>query len=210
MNVLLATAHPWLTQYGCAALFSVIFAESSGLPLPGETFLVASSLLASRGQLRIVCVVAVAFVAAVLGDNLGYGIGRWGGQRLLVRYGTRVGATPERLAKTARFFARFGPEVVVVARFIPVLRQLNGVVAGGAQMPWKRFLTYQALGAAMWVGAWATAAFLLGKHIEPWLHRVHDVALGLAASFGLLVLAGGLTLLVCGIRDRQPKHIDQS
>ena len=157
MNALLATAHPYLAQYGYGALFAVLFAESLGLPLPGETFLVASSFLASRGQMHIAWGAAVAGVAAVLGDNVGYGIGRWGGQRLLVRHGARVGITPERYARAERFFARFGPEIVIVARFIPVLRQLNGVVAGGVQMPWKRFLLYNMLGAALWVGTWTAA-----------------------------------------------------
>jgi membrane protein DedA with SNARE-associated domain len=166
MNALFATAHPWLAQYGYGALFAVLFGESFGLPFPGETFLVASSFLASQVQMRIVWIAAVAIVAAVLGDNVGYGIGRWGGQRLTVRYGARLGITPERLAKTARFFARFGPEIVIVARFIPVLRQLNGVAAGAAQMSWKRFLVYNALGAALWVGTWTAAVFLVGEKEE--------------------------------------------
>jgi membrane protein DedA with SNARE-associated domain len=206
MNVLLATAHPWLAQYSYGALFAVLFAESFGLPFPGETFLVASSFLASQGQMRIVWVAAVAIVAAVLGDNVGYGIGRWGGQRLMVRYGTRIGITAERLAKTARFFTRYGPEVVIVARFIPVLRQLNGVVAGGAQMPWKRFLVYNTLGATLWVGMWTAAVFLLGQHVEVWVSGVHDLALALAAGVGVLAVAGGGMLLVRGMRNRQPTH----
>ena len=208
MNALLATAHPSLTQYGYGSLFAVLFAESLGLPLPGETFLVASSFLASQGQMHIVWVAAVAIVAAVLGDNVGYGIGRWGGQRLLVRHGACIGVTPGRLAGTERFFARFGAEVVIVARFIPVLRQLNGVVAGGAQMPWKRFLVYNMLGAALWVGTWTTAAFLLGQQVEVWLFRVHDLALRLAAGVGVLAVAGGGMLLVRAIRNRQPTHIE--
>lgn len=207
MSALLATAHLWLAQYGYGALFSVLFAESFGLPFAGETFLVASSFLASQGQMRIDWVAAVAIVAAVLGDNAGYGIGRWGGPRLTVRYGTRIGITPERLAKTERFFARFGPEVVIVARFIPVLRQLNGVVAGSALMPWKRFLVYNTMGAALWVGTWTTAVFLLGHQVDMLLYRVHDLALAVAAGVGVLALAGGGMLLVRGIRNRQPRHV---
>jgi membrane protein DedA with SNARE-associated domain len=196
-----------LAQYGYGALFAVLFAQSFGLPFPGETFLVASSFLASQGQMRIVWVAAVAIVAAMLGDNVGYGIGRWGGQRLTMRYGARIGITPERLAKTARLFARFGPEIVIVARFIPVLRQLNGVVAGGAQMPWKRFLVYNALGATLWVGTWTAAVFLMGQRVEVWVSRIHDLALAVAGGVGVLAVAGGGMLLVRGIRNRQPRHV---
>ena len=140
---------------------------------------------------------------------MGYGIGRWGGQRLAMRYGARIGITPERLAKTARFFARFGPEIVIVARFIPVLRQLNGVVAGGAQMPWKRFLVYNTLGATLWVGTWTVAVFLMGQRVEVWVSRIHDLAPAVAAGVGVLAVAGGGMLLVRGIRNRQPRHVAQ-
>ena len=207
MNALFATAHPWLAQYGYGALFAVLFGESFGLPFPGETFLVAASFLASQGQMRIVWIAAVAIVAAVLGDNVGYGIGRWGGQRLAMRYGARIGITPERLAKTARFFVRFGPEIVIVARFIPVLRQLNGVVAGGAQMPWKRFLVYNTLGATLWVGTWTAAVFLMGQRVEVWVSRIHDLALAVAGGVGVLAVAGGGMLLVRGIRNRLSQHV---
>jgi membrane protein DedA with SNARE-associated domain len=207
MNALFATAHPWLAQYSYGALFAVLFGESIGLPFPGETFLVASSFLASQGQMRIAWIAAVAIVAAVLGDNVGYGIGRWGGQRLAMRYGARIGITPERLAITARFFARFGPEIVIVARFIPVLRQLNGVVAGGAQMPWKRFLVYNIRGATLWVGTWTAAVFLMGQRVEVWVSRIHDLALAVAAGVGVLAVAGGGMLLVRGIRNRQPQRV---
>ncbi|MBE0621064.1 MAG: DedA family protein, partial [Burkholderiales bacterium] len=150
MSTLLETAHTYLAQYGYAALFTVLFTESFGLPLPGEAFLVVSSFLASQGQMSIAWVAAVATAAAVLGDNIGYGIGRWGGRKLVRRYGARVGITSGRMARTERFFSRFGPEVVIVARFIPLLRQLNGVVAGSARMPWKRFLAYNTIGAGLW------------------------------------------------------------
>ncbi len=203
MNALLATAHPYLAQYGYGALFAVLFAESLGLPLPGETFLVASSFLASQSQMHVVWVATVAIVAAVLGDNLGYGIGRWGGHRLVARYGGRIGITAEGFAKAERFFARFGPEVVIVARFIPVLRQLNGVVAGGAQMPWKRFLVYNTLGAVLWVGTWTAAVFLLGQRVEVWLSRVHGLAIWLGAGLGVMAVAGGGMLLYGLLHNRQ-------
>ena len=126
MNSLLATAHPFIAQYGYGALFGVLFAESFGLPLPGEAFLVTASFLATQGQLNIWLVGLTAWTAAVLGDNVGYAIGRFGGRRLVIRHGARVGISAERLNRTERFFAHYGPEIVIVARFFPVLRQLNG------------------------------------------------------------------------------------
>lgn len=203
MNALLAIAHPYLAQYGYWVLFAVLFAESFGLPLPGETFLLAASFLASQGQMHIAWVAAVATGAAVLGDNLGYLIGRWGGHRLAVRYGGRIGITAGRLAKTERFFARFGPEVVIAARFIPVLRQLNGVVAGGARMPWKRFALYNMLGAALWVGTWTAAVFLLGQQVQAWLALVHGVAIWLYVGVGVLAAAFGGMLLFGLVRKHR-------
>lgn len=153
MNSLLATAHPFIVQYGYGALFGVLFAESLGLPLPGEAFLVTASFLATQGQLNIWLVGLTAWTAAVLGDNVGYAIGYFGGRRLIIRHGAHVGISAERLNKTAHFFAHYGPEIVIVARFFPLLRQLNGIVAGSAGMGWKRFAIYNALGGLLWVEA---------------------------------------------------------
>ncbi len=158
VNSLLATAHPYIAQYGYGALFGVLFAESFGLPLPGETFLVAASLLAVQGQLNIWLVGLAAWVAAVLGDNVGYAIGRFGGRRLVVR----LGISAARQEKAERFFARYGPEIVIVARFFPLLRQLNGITAGSAGMDWKRFMFYNALGGFLWVAAWSAGIYRFG------------------------------------------------
>ncbi len=189
MNSLLATAHPYIAQYGYGALFGVLFAESFGLPLPGETFLVAASFLAVQGQLNIWLVGLTAWAAAVLGDNVGYAIGRFGGRRLVVRHGARVGISAERLNKAERFFAHYGPEVVIVARFFPVLRQLNGITAGSAGMGWKRFVFYNALGGLLWVGAWNSGVYYFGHQIEVWLLRVHTAELWLAGALALTLLA---------------------
>jgi membrane protein DedA with SNARE-associated domain len=202
MHGLLITAYPYLAQYGYWALFIALFAESLGLPLPGETFLVASAFLAIHSQMHIVWVVIIAVLAAVLGDNTGYMIGRWGGRRLIVRYGGCVGITTKHLTKTERFFLRFGAEAVIVARFIPVLRQLNGLVAGVAQMPWQRFVIYNMLGALLWVGTWTVAVFLLGHQVELWLVQVHDLATWLVISVGILAVFGGGILFFSQMHKR--------
>ena len=188
MNSLLVTAHPYIVQYGYGALFAVLFVESFGLPLPGETFLVAASFLAVQGQLNIWLVGLTAWAAAVLGDNVGYAIGRFGGRRLVARYGARIGISAERLKKTERFFAHYGPEVVIIARFFPVLRQLNGIVAGSTGMDWKRFVSYNALGGLLWVGAWSSGVYYFGHQIEVWLLRVHKAGLWLASALALTLL----------------------
>jgi membrane protein DedA with SNARE-associated domain len=191
MNSLLATVHPYIAQYGYGALFGVLFAESFGLPLPGETFLVAASFLAAHGQLDIWLVGLTAWTAAVLGDNVGYAIGHFGGRRLVAHHGARVGITADRLKQAERFFARYGPEVVIVARFFPLLRQLNGIVAGSAGMGWKRFAFYNALGGLLWVGAWSTGVYYFGQRITVWLLRLHTAELWLAAVLALTLLATG-------------------
>jgi membrane protein DedA with SNARE-associated domain len=101
-------------------------------------------------------------MGAVAGDNIGYAIGRFGGCRVVLRYGRYVLISRERLTYTATFFRKHGGAMVAVARFFVVLRQLNGIVAGIAEMPWWHFLFYNALGAVLWVGFWGTLAYELG------------------------------------------------
>jgi membrane protein DedA with SNARE-associated domain len=145
---------PYIVAYGAAALFVVVYLESFGTPLPGETAIVTASLLAARSDLSLLHVFIAAFVAAVLGDSTGYLIGRFGGRKLMRRFGSLVRLTPERLRGIERQFVAKGPPLVVVARFFPVLRQLNGVVAGTMAMPWPQFLIYNALGALLWTSVW--------------------------------------------------------
>jgi membrane protein DedA with SNARE-associated domain len=189
MNSLLSAAHPFIAQYGYGALFGVLFAESFGLPLPGEAFLVTASFLATQGQLNIWIVGLTAWIAAVLGDNVGYAIGYFGGRRLVTRHGARVGISVERLNKAEHFFAHYGPDVVIVARFFPVLRQLNGIVAGSAGMDWKRFVIYNGLGGLLWVGAWCSGVYYFGDQIKSWLLRIHTATIWLAGALALSLLA---------------------
>ncbi|HEY0276284.1 MAG TPA: DedA family protein [Paenirhodobacter sp.] len=156
----------WVEQtlhaYGLPVIFGDLFFESLGLPLPGETLLLLAGTLASRGELALVPLWLTAFAAAVLGDNTGYLIGRRLGRPAVLRYGARIGLTEPRLARVERVIQRHGMLIVTGARFVAVLRQLNGIAAGTAGMPWGRFLIANALGAALWVSAWIGAAWWFG------------------------------------------------
>jgi membrane protein DedA with SNARE-associated domain len=189
----LAGIASWLDQHGYFAVSGGILLESFGVPLPGETMLIAAAALAAKGTLELAPLLASAWIAAVLGDNIGFAIGHFGGRRLVVRYGARIGITDARLDKVEAFFERFGGEVVLVARFFAIARQLNGIVAGTVGMSWWRFLVYNGIGAALWVGAWGGGVYALGEKLRgfaPWVHRFGYLALGLVA----LALVAGVVL----------------
>jgi membrane protein DedA with SNARE-associated domain len=178
-----------LAHYGIAAVFLTITLETLGAPLPGESALIAASAAAARGEFPIRAVVLAAFVASVLGDNIGYLIGRRLGREAILRHGRRFGVTEAAMAKAEAITARWGPLMVVVARFVVVLRQLNGLVAGTTAMPWPRFLAANIVGAALWVGVWTTLAWRFGHdtNIVPYLwHHLNLVAMVLVP---LLILA---------------------
>jgi len=158
MNLLqqgLAWIEPAIATYGVLALLVVLYFESFGVPLPGESALVAASFLATRGDLDIGHVFLAAWLGAVLGDSTGYLIGRFGGRVLLGKFGHLVKLTPERLSKLEAAARSRGFFMVLSARFIVVLRQLNGLIAGSAGMPWHRFVLANAIGAMLWAGLWS-------------------------------------------------------
>src|SRR5690348_6428839 len=143
----LASLAPVLNRYGYLAVGGFITLEDFGIPLPGETILIAAAVYAGAGKLNIIAVLVIGVVAAVLGDNIGYLIGTYGGRRVVERWGRYVFITPERLDKAEAFFQRRGGWIVVIARFIEGLRQLNGIIAGTSSMPWRKFVVYNILGA---------------------------------------------------------------
>jgi membrane protein DedA with SNARE-associated domain len=164
---------PILDRWGYTAVAAFVGVESFGVPAPGQTIMVAAAIYAGAGRLNVVGVGVIAFVAAVLGDNIGYWIGVRGGRKLVHRFGKYVFLTPERLEKAERFFARRGNRIVLVARFIDGIRQFNGVIAGITAMPWRTFLLYNALGAFLWVGWWTTIAYVFGTHLVDIYDHVH-------------------------------------
>jgi membrane protein DedA with SNARE-associated domain len=185
----LGSLAPVLDHWGYWAVGGLVLVEDFGVPAPGETVLIAASLYAGAGQLNIVAVVVIGFLAAVAGDNIGYLIGRTGGRALVLRYGKYVLITPERFEKAERFFTRQGGKVVTIARFVEGLRQANGIIAGAAAMPWRRFLAFNALGAALWVGLWCTLGYVAGDHITTIYEDINRYSLYVLLAFALLVAA---------------------
>jgi membrane protein DedA with SNARE-associated domain len=182
----LGSLAPLLDRYGYLAVAALIGVESFGVPAPGQTVLIVAAVYAGADRLDIVLVALIAFAAAVGGDSLGYVIGRFGGRRLLLRFGRYVGLTRERLERAERFFERHGGKIVAVARFVDGLRQFNGLVAGAVDMPWPRFLAFNALGAAVWVGLWASLGYLAGTRIAVVYEEIHRYQLFLLGAVALI------------------------
>jgi len=162
----LHSLEPALNRYGYLAVAGFVLLEDFGVPVPGETILILGAVYAGTGRLNVVAVALVGFIAAVLGDNIGFAIGHFGGRPLLERYGGYVLITRERLDRATGFFERHGAKVVVAARFIEGLRQVNGIIAGVSGMHWARFLIFNAIGAALWVAVWTSIGYLSGSHID--------------------------------------------
>ncbi|HZD66991.1 MAG TPA: VTT domain-containing protein [Acidimicrobiales bacterium] len=180
---------PALDHYGYLAVGGFVMLEDFGVPVPGETMLVAAAVYAGAGRLNIVAVAVIALVAAVVGDNIGFAIGHFGGRELALRWGRYVFLTPERLHRAEEFFARHGGKVVTVARFIEGLRQLNGIIAGISEMSWRRFAVFNALGAALWVAVWTTVGYTAGTHLEALYRQLVRYELYLGIVVGVLVAA---------------------
>ncbi|WP_055492184.1 DedA family protein [Streptomyces sp. TP-A0356] len=198
----LAHLAPLLSHYGYWAVGVLVFVEDFGVPAPGETILIAAGVYAGAGQLNIVAVAAIAFAAAVIGDNVGYLIGRVGGRAFVHRCGRYVFLTPQRFHSAEEFFTRHGGKIVTVARFVEGLRQANGIIAGTTGMHWRRFLAFNALGAALWVGLWATLAYVAGSHITVIYEEIHRYQLYALIALGVLVAAFVVRHLLRRRRER--------
>jgi membrane protein DedA with SNARE-associated domain len=149
-------------DYGLIALYVIVMLESGGVPLPGETALIAASIFASRDDLPIAGVIAVAAAAAIIGDNLGYWIGRTGGRRVLERWGPLKRWSERVLPWSERFFRRHGAKTVFLGRFFAVLRVTAAWMAGVSHMPWWRFFAWNAAGGICWALLVGLLAFYFG------------------------------------------------
>ncbi|HET9409386.1 MAG TPA: DedA family protein [Candidatus Sulfotelmatobacter sp.] len=180
-----------IVQYGYWAVACALLLENAGLPLPGETVLLLASFLAySEHELRLSWIIVVGIVAATAGDNLGYGLGQYGGRPLLERYQHFFRIPQSALARGERWFLRFGSATILFARFIFGMRVIAGPLAGVLRMPWRSFFLFNFLGASLWVSVIATLGYLFGQH---W-HRLERGlnGIGLMVAIFLVVVAIGV------------------
>lgn len=175
----------FFTQHGLPLLFVVVMLESFGIPLPGETALIAFGVLAAEGHYSIEVVIVVAAAAAIVGDNLGYWlIGRLGGRALFERWGWLRSYAQRVLPRAERIMARHGGKTVFFGRFIAILRFTAAWVAGLGRMKWWRFLFWNAAGGIAWATSVGLVAFWAGKAAADAIQRY-----GLFAAAGVAALA---------------------
>jgi membrane protein DedA with SNARE-associated domain len=180
------------TKYGYGVVFAGVLVEGAGVPVPGETMVLAGAVLAHLGRLSFPLVVLSAICGGLTGDNLGFLIGRLGGRRLAERYGRPLGLTAERFAAFDRFFDRHGPRTIFIGRFVTGLRVACAMLAGGSGLPWRTFALYNAAGVVTWSIVIATAGYLLG---ESW-DRLERLVGGTGLLFlALIVVAGGVLMV---------------
>jgi membrane protein DedA with SNARE-associated domain len=183
-----ALASP-LQHYGIWAIGFLVLVEDFGIPVPGETILIAGAIYAGAGKLNVVTVGVVAVIAAIIGDNVGFAIGHFGGRALALRWGRYVFLTEARLDRAEEFFGRHGGKIITVARFIEGLRQANGIIAGISGMRWRRFLAFNGLGAALWVGTWVSIGYLAGNHITTIYHYITQYSYYVLIAAVILIIA---------------------
>lgn len=163
---LTTTLDLFVRHYGAFAVGLILAIEALGAPAPGESLLIFASVLAARGEMSLPGLLFSAWIGSVTGDNIGYAIGRTLGRATISRYGEKIGLTKERMGAIEGVFRRYGGATVLFARFFNILRQLNGIVAGTLEMPWWRFLFFNAVGAALWVAAWVAAGTFFSEHLK--------------------------------------------
>jgi len=189
-----------LLDYGLVLLFVLVALESTGVPLPGETALIAASVLASQGHYSIVAVIVVATAGAIVGDNAGYWIGRKGGRALLRRIPYLRDYFARILPPAERFFERHGAKAVFFGRFVSILRVTAAWLAGISHMPWWRFLFWNAAGGVVWATAFGVVAYYSGRAAADAINHY-----GLYAGIGLAVL---IVIAVVGIHFWRRRVID--
>ncbi|MDQ3850375.1 MAG: DedA family protein [Actinomycetota bacterium] len=187
-------------RVGLPVVFALVAIETMGVPVPGETALITAALLAARGRIDLEALIAVAAAAAILGDNVGYLIGRRLGRRLLVAPGPFARHRRRALEIGEPFFARHGPKAVFLGRWVSGLRITAAWMAGANHMRWPTFLFWNALGGVAWASSIALLAFFLGEGAERAIRTA-----GLAGAGGVL-LAGGILLLVARARRRRAER----
>lgn len=180
----------FIEQYGLIVVFLLIAAESAGVPLPGETALVAAGVFASKGHYSIVTVVVVAAAAAIIGDNIGYWLGRELGRGFLQRYGYIRRFSERVLPRAERFFDKHGGKAIFLARFSAGVRVAGAWIAGFARMPWWRFFFWNAAGGIVWASTVGLVAYYFGTAAADAIAKYGLIGAAIAVVGILVVLVG--------------------
>ena len=198
--LLLVSIYHVPANLGYGILFALILIESAGVPVPGETSLIAAGVLASTGHMSLPVVFAVAISAAIIGDNCGYLVGRRAGNWVLTRPGRWEQQRLQILDEGEHFFSRHGGKTVFFGRWLPVLRFTAALLAGVNEMPWRKFFVFNALGAAGWVCTVGSAAYLLGSSASSLFE-----AIGLAGGLAVILSIAGHFAWRRSQRGREPR-----
>jgi membrane protein DedA with SNARE-associated domain len=175
-------------QYGYLVVFFGVMLEGTGVPLPGETVLIAAGVLVHRGVLDFEDTLFFGILGAVVGNQIGYWVGRFGGRAFVLRWGRYAFITPERLGHAEAFFARHGGSAVFLSRFVVGLRVFGALVAGTSRMPWVRFALYNGLGGVVWATAVVSLGYFLWTSISLVEHWLGRASLFLVAALALALL----------------------
>ena len=202
-----------LATYGYLAVFLFVGIESIGIPFPGDTMLVTAAIYAgTTHRLSIIAVIAAAAAGAIIGDNIGYAIGRAGGYRLLRRHGKYIRLEEPRLKLGQYLFRKHGPKVVFFGRFVSILRTFAAFLAGVNLMHWRRFLAYNAAGGIVWATIYGLGAYLLGSKLATFSTPV-NITLGtiavVAVVAGILFLRANEARLVQEAERAMPGSLDR-
>ncbi len=175
-------------QYGYLVVFFGVMLEGAGVPLPGETVLIAAGVLIHRGVLDFEDTLFFGILGAVVGNQIGYWTGRFGGRAFVLRWGRYAFITPERLGHAEAFFARHGGSAIFLSRFVVGLRVFGALVAGTSRMPWVRFALYNVFGGIVWATAAVSLGYFLWASISLVEHWVGRASLLLVAALALALL----------------------
>jgi membrane protein DedA with SNARE-associated domain len=178
-----------ISTHGYWIVAAIVAIESMGIPAPGETALITAAIFAgTTHRLNITVVIAAAAIGAIVGDNVGYLVGRRFGYALLVQYGPLAGMHAQRIKLGQFLFAQHGGKVVFFGRFVAVLRALAALLAGINCMGWRRFVFFNASGGILWAAGYGMAAYMVGERLE----RVRGLVAVIGAVVGATLCAGGL------------------
>jgi membrane protein DedA with SNARE-associated domain len=174
-----------------------------GLVAPGEVAVVFGGLIAGRGDIHVLPLIAIVWFAALAGDLVSYGLGRRAGRAWAIRHGFRFGLTPSRLEWAERYFALHGGKTILVGRFVGIVRALAPFIAGTSRMPFRRFLLVDAVGSGLWATAFSLLGFVFGQSLDQALDLIRRGKLGLTILLAVALCAAAVYRLA---RDPESRH----